>query len=160
MTKTVPFSTQELFAFIDRAGKATWASGGAKESQPQRPDYNELVYVEGELEYRDSYTGAFRSWGTEVVRYQGVPIWNCLYGGGMIEGKEHLADETYAVLKKALRTDEDTFQSMRGPAALQEGDWLYSYTQEGDVSEFHGYEEIRYKGDLVFFHRTIGGKIG
>lgn len=94
----------------------------------------------------------------EVVRFKGEPIWASLYGG-MIEGKEDLADEAFGFLKKAMSADEENFLSFRGPNELEEGDWKYSYEQIGDVFEFHGYEKIHYKNELVFFHRIIGGVI-
>ena len=40
-----------------------------------------------------------------------------------------------------------------------EGEWRYKDDQDGDVFEFSGYEEIYYQGELVFFHRIIGGLI-
>ena len=67
--------------------------------------------------------------------------------------------ETFGFLKKAFLTDEPQFQTFRGPQSLKEGDWEYSYKQEGDIEEFTGYEEIRHQGKLVFFHRMIGGVI-
>ena len=76
-----------LFEFIDRAGKATYAGGGKNEEKPQRPGFFELLYREGNLEYRDSYTGHSRSGGQEVVRLNGKVVWWSGYGGGMVQGK-------------------------------------------------------------------------
>ena len=152
-------NTQKLREFIARAGADTYAGGGAREENPERKGFVELTYSEGNLGYRDSYTGFYRSRGMELVRQSGEPIWSSLYGGGMIEGKENLASETFTFLKKAMSTDEDGFDSFRGPHELTDGDWKYTYTQEGDVREFNGYEEIHFKGELVFFHRIIGGII-
>ena len=49
---------KQLFDFVDRAGKATYAGGGKHEEHPERPGFLELVY-DKELPwyYRDSYTG-------------------------------------------------------------------------------------------------------
>jgi len=49
--------------------------------------------------------------------------------------------------------------STRGGEEFSDGEWNYSYNQEGDKSEFSGYEEIHLNGELVFFHRVIGGII-
>src|SRR3990167_4372346 len=70
------FIPQELFDFVDRAGKATYAGGGKYEENPERPGFFELVYNE-ELPwyYRDSYTGHSRSGGQEIVRFNDKPIW-------------------------------------------------------------------------------------
>ena len=98
----------KLHEFVSKAGAATYAGGGKEEDNPQRPGFKELVYMEGDFSYRDSYTGFTRS---------------------------------------------------RGPFNLTDGDWKYKYLQEGDIEEFNGYEEIYYLGELVFFHRIIGGII-
>ncbi len=133
--------------------------GGGKEVKPERKDFHELEYREGDFYYRDSYTGHIKSRGMELIRYKGKPVWSALYGGGMIEGKEDLTNETFKFLKKAMSTDERNFQFFRGPHNLKDGDWEYKYDQEGDVEEFSGYEEIYYKNELVFFHRVIGGLV-
>lgn len=158
MNNNAFFTSQELFEFIDRAGKSTYAGGG-KEVKPERKDFHELEFEDGDFYYRDSYAGHYRSRGMEVVRYKSKPIWAALYGGGMTEGSEKLANETFKFLKKAMSEDENGFQSFRGPHNLTDGDWRYSYEQNGDPFEFNGYEEIFYKNELVFFHRVIGGKI-
>lgn len=146
-----------LTEFIDRAGKATYAGDGKYENKPQRPDFFELVYREGDWEYRDSYTGHSRSGGQEVVKKGGKPVWWSGYGGGMVQGKEDLSDKAFKFLKKALSQEEKGFDSLRGPHQFLDGDWKYTYTQEGNVSDFYGYEEIYYKGKKVFWHRAVGG---
>ncbi|TSC66594.1 MAG: hypothetical protein CEO21_145, partial [Microgenomates group bacterium Gr01-1014_80] len=114
-----------------------WSMGGGSESEsPERPGFEELEYAEGDWSYRDSYTGYYRSWGMEVVRFKGEPVWSSLYGGGMIKGKENLANETFNFLKKAMSADEENFLSFRGPHELEDSEWRYKYNQDGDVFEF------------------------
>lgn len=149
---------KQLFDFVDRAGKATYAGGGKYEQNPERPDFSELVYdKEPPFYYRDSYTGHSRSGGQEVVRVDGKPVWWSGYGGGMVDGKEDMSHETFEFLKKALSQDEEGFDSLRGPHEFADGDWKYTYTQDGDITDFYGYEEITYKGEKVFWHRAVGG---
>lgn len=152
------FTPRELYKFLDKAGKATYAGGG-KEVEPERKDFHELEYRDGDFYYRDSYAGHYRSRGMEIVRYEGKPVWASLYGGGMVEGRENLANQTFEFLKKAMSNEEKGFESLRGPHEFLDGDWKYSYEQSGDVYEFNGYEEIYYKDELVFFHRIIGGRM-
>lgn len=158
MKTQLPFASKQLFDFIDKAGKATWVGGG-KEVNPERKDFHELEFKEGNFYYRDSYTGHYRSRGMELVRHKSKPVWAALYGGGMVDGKEDLANETFEFLKKAMSRDEEGFESFRGPHKFEEADWKYSYEQTGDIFEFNGYEEIYFKNKLVFFHRIIGGVI-
>lgn len=150
-------SNKQLFDFVDRAGKATYAGGGKYEEHPERPGFFELVYEESPLSYRDSYSGHARSGGQEIVRYENKPIWWSGYGGGMVDGKEDLSNVTFEFLKKALSQDEEGFDSLRGPHEFTDGDWKYTYTQDGDISDFYGYEVIMFKCEKVFWHRAVGG---
>lgn len=149
----------QLFAFIQKAGRSTYATSGVDSTSYDEGGFKILSFTEGDYEYIDTYTGFFRSRGQEVVRFKGKPVWIASYGGGMVEENEALAMETFGFLKKAFLTDEPQFQTFRGPHSLKEGDWEYSYKQEGEIEEFTGYEEIRHQGKLVFFHRMIGGVI-
>src|SRR3989344_2504245 len=138
------FPLKTLDQFLQKATAATYAGGGGYEKKSQRPGYYELTFKDGDWFYRDSYTGHYRSWGTELVRFKGKPVWNALYGGGMAVGLDPLAK---------------TWHSFRGPKSLTRGDWQYRYQQQGDIKMFSGYEEIRFKGKVVFSHRIIGGLI-
>lgn len=154
MTQPDPTKLQQ---FIKKASSQTYAAGADEVPNPEKPEFKELVFEEGDFSYRDSYTGYIRSRGMELVRFKDKPVWAAVYGGGMVDGKKDLAHHCFEFLKKAfLARDEDSF---RGPKEFTYGDWKYLYNQEGDVTEFSGYEEIHYKGELVFFHRVIGGLI-
>ena len=153
------YDLDKLKDFIHKAAAKTYAGGGRPEKNPERKGFIELVYQDGDFSYRDSYTGFTRSRGMEVVRYKGLPIWSSSYGGGMVSGQEHFAKDTFNFLKKAMLSKEPGSDSFRGPTSLIDNDWKYEYQQEGEVEEFKGYEEIYFKGNLVFFHRIIGGEI-
>lgn len=153
------FSLEELSVFITNASKATYMGGGKKEETPERPNFTELIYSKGEFTYRDSYTGFYRSWGTETVRHNNKPAWVTMYGGGMEKGKEDLALETFNFLKKAISNKEESSRSFRGPNEYSKNEWGYSYKQTGNISNFSGEEEIYYKDELVFTHKIIGGLV-
>lgn len=153
------FSPLALFTFVDLAGKSTYAAGKPPLKNSERKDFIEWEFTQGKWSYRDSYTGHIKSTGQEIVRYDGEIVWANSYCGGMTEGNEARAGEAFDFLKLAISQDETAFQSLRGPAQFTQGDWLYKYTQEGDITNYHGYEEILYKSGVVFFHRTIGGVV-
>ena len=152
------FNLDELSKFIHKADAATYAGGGQHEKNPERTGFDELIYSEGDFSYRDSYTGSSQSRGMTVVRYKGETVWASMYGGGIVSGKENIDKQIICFLKKCMMAKKD-FESFRGPHNLKEGDWEYKYTQEGNIEEFSGYEEIHYQGELVFFHRVIGGMV-
>lgn len=149
----------KLQDFLLKASAVTYAGGGKEEESPQRPGFKELVYTEDGWNYRDSYTGFYRARGMEVVQHKDIPVWTASYGGGMIEGKEDMAGEIYKFLKKAMLAKDPNIYSARGPQFFKDGDYEYRYSQDGGIEEFNGYEEIYLKGELVFFHRIIGGII-
>ena len=151
--------SKALYSFIKKAQRATYAGGKPHVKSPERKGFNELVFKEGILEYRDSYVGFFRSRGMEVIRKNNVPIWSSSYGGGMINEKEKIANETFSFLKKALSQKEGGIVSFRGPQNFVDDNWRYNYHQDGTLQEFMGYERIFYNDKLIFFHRIIGGSI-
>src|SRR5258708_30074381 len=102
----LPFTTDELYEFVNRAQKNTYAGGATDLPSPERPGFHELEYKEGEFYYRDSYIGFHRSRGMEVVRFKDKPVWSQSYGGGMVKGKEEIANHTFEFLKKAMASDE------------------------------------------------------
>lgn len=147
----------QLFAFIKRADHVTYAGNGKAEIIPERPGFIELTYAEGDLFYRDSYTGYYRAAGITIVRFKKEPLWYTIYGGGMVPNAGEATMPTFNFLKKALLAPSDKFKSQRGPHIFAENDWEYTYTQDGDVSDFSGYEAITFKRKKVFFHRVSGG---
>lgn len=149
-----------LLKFIKTAGSATYAGGGSYEKIPERPGFLELVYQENDWHYRDSYTGFYRSRGTETVRYQNQVVWVSQYGGGIENGFENRAGETFNFLKSAILHNNNSIkQTFRGPRVYAQDDWSYTYHQEGEVEDFWGLETIKYKHKIVFTHRIIGGTI-
>lgn len=152
-------SREQLLSFLEKASLATYAGGGKREEHPERAGFVELVFTDGDLSYRDSYTGFYRSWGEELVRYNNEPYWTSLYGGGMVAGKESFAKETFDFLKRALQQKEKGIFSVRGLQLYEDGEWKHAYIQKGDYDNFSGYQEIFYKGDLVFFHHVMGGLV-
>ncbi len=155
----MPFTNDDLYNFIYRASSATYAGGGAYEKVSQRPGFLEMIFRDGDWHYRDSYTGFYRSSGSEVVRYQDQIVWVSNYCGGMAKGANDLASETFGFLKKAMLAKPKDKQSFRGPDYFKEVGYEYSYLQKGDVLSFSGYEEIKKDGIPVFSHEIIGGVI-
>lgn len=150
----------QLHKFLREASRATYAGDGV-EAEPWRRGFKELEYKDGDWYYRDSYAGFFQSWGQEVIWYQDKPIWNSLYGGGMVKKASRdrgFAKQTFEFLKKALCQKESEFQP-RGPEKFTERDWEYECNVQGDIKNFKGSEKILYKGEVVFTHDFIGGAV-
>lgn len=154
------FNLIQLAKFLVKAKTQTYAGEG-QEITAQRPGFTELEFKEGDLEYRDSYSGFFQAPGQEVVRYKGKPIWVMAYSGGMekkYHGDAEFAEKTFSFLKQALLRVEES-SPYRGPDNLKEGDYEYINRVEGDITNFRGQEQILYKGEKVFTQDYIGGLI-
>lgn len=151
---------KELAGFLVKAKSQTYAGDG-KEIPPQRPGFKELVFIDGNWEYRDSYTGFYFAPGQEIVRFQGRPVWAMAYSGGMrpeYHGKGDFAKQTFTFLKQALLRIEVS-RPFRGPKNFQDGEWEYRDSSEGDITDFKGAEYIFYKRKEVFRQYYIGGRI-
>ncbi|MBD3155384.1 MAG: hypothetical protein GF368_01890 [Candidatus Aenigmarchaeota archaeon] len=151
---------KELCQFLVKAKIQTYAGDG-KRVEPERSDFKELEFSEGEWCYRDSYTGFYRAPGQEVVRYKGKPIWIMSYSGGMkpkYHEKLKFSKQTYNFLKEALKRVKVS-SPFRGPESFKKGDYEYINKVEGNVKAFKGEEKIFYKGEEVFSQDYIGGLI-
>lgn len=160
MPKMMNINIKELSKFLVKAKVQTYAGDG-KEIAPQRTDFRELEFKEGDWEYRDSYSGFYFAPGQEIVRFQGKPVWNMAYNGGMLAQYHSdfaFAKKVYAVLKEALRLVKES-RPFRGPNKLKKEDFEYVDNSEGDITSFKGTEKIFYKGKEVYKQDYIGGLI-
>jgi len=145
----------ELARFLVTAKRRTYAGDGKELTNPQRPDFKELVFEDGLWNYRDSYTGYFMAPGQEVVRFDEKPVWVMSYWGGMLHefsGDRVLARETFDFLKKALR-GVSLDAPFRGPRNFTLENFRYSSSYEGDITDFNGAESIM--KDMEFGARTV-----
>jgi len=151
---------KELSNFLIKAKAETYARSG-KEIISQREGFKEMDFSDGDWYYRDSYSGYFMAPGQEVVRFKGQPIWAMAYSGGMLpeyHRNKDFAKQTFSFLKKALLKVELS-RPFRGPERLEEGDWEYRDSSEGDIRDFKGTEIIFFRGKEVFRQNYIGGLI-
>ena len=152
---------EELSKFLVKAKTNTYASGSERNVAPQRPDFDELEFKEGDWEYRDSYCGFFRAPGQEIVRFKGEPVWNMSYDGGMLEefyDNKEFAEQTFKFLQKAMR-NVDVNKPFRGPNNFKDDDYEYIMEVNGDIKSFKGTEKILFKGKAVFVQNFMGGLI-
>lgn len=159
-SENIMIDIKELTRFLVKAKVNTYAING-KEIPSQRPGFKELEFIEGNWEYRDSYTGFYFAPGQEIVRFKGKPVWAMSYNGGINE-KYHsnldFAKQTYKFLKEALKRVEES-RPFRGPKNFKQEGYEYVDKSEGDIRFFRGTEKIFYKGKEVFIQDYLGGLI-
>ena len=155
-------STARLSAFLVEAKRRTYAGldDDATVAAQIFPGSKQLEYRERDLSYRDIYFGMTWFVGQEVVQAGERVIWSMSYAGGLSSG---IADRSevlavYAFLRKAL-LGIGAERPFRGPLLFEEGDLRYVNAPEGDISEFHGEEQIISAGTRVYSLRYSGGII-
>lgn len=154
------FQISQLKKFLFNAN----ANGYANNEQrimPQRPNFKELDYIEGDWYFRDSYTGWYQAPGQEVVYYKDKPVWVMAYSGGIkpeYQQNEKLTEETFIFLKEAL-LKMDPEKPYRGPINYKRDEWCYISKVKGDVKDLLGNEKIYFRNDLVFEQNFIGGMV-
>jgi len=98
--------------------------------------------------------------GQEIVYFQERPLWCMGYAGGVLrEMQASVATvDLYACLRLALRQVQPA-RPYRGPALLQEGDFIYQDESRGSSERFWGQETITYQGQWVYELHYHGGLI-
>ena len=162
MVIETPFGLDDLVAFIIRARNHGYAGSAKEVNNPQRPGFKEfLPYSEGSFEYIDSYAGHYYAPGQEVVRFNGTPVWNMAYNGGIIpqfQGNLEFAKQISNFLKDALARVDYT-RPFRGPNCFVLSPFIYFNQSEGDITNFKGTERIIFSLNEVFRQDYIGGLI-
>lgn len=139
---------KEIIEFLIKAKQKTYAGKGA-EVESSRPNSHDLKYSEGDYMYLDTFLGGEKFVGEEALWIKGIPYWSMNYAG-RVTGDNFSGD----FLKEALlRVPLD--KPFRGPDFYENGDYIYEAKIEGNFEWFQGYENISYKGEVIydcFFH--------
>jgi hypothetical protein len=155
-------SKTRLAAFLVTAKRKTYAGldDDATVAAPILRGSKQLEYSEQDLHYRDIYFGMSFFAGQETVTANERVIWSMSYAGGVspdiTDRGRFLA--IYAFLRQALLGIGEA-RPFRGPSQFEQGDFRYINTSEGDISEFHGTEQIYHGATRVYDLRYSGGII-
>jgi|ERR1700687_50396 len=155
-------ATTRLAAFLVTAKRRTYAGldDEATVAAPILRGSKQLEYSEHDLSYRDIYFGMSFFVGQETVTANERVIWSMSYAGGVspdiTDRGRFLA--IYAFLRQGLLGVGEG-RPFRGPSQFEQGDFRYTNTSEGDISEFHGTEQIHHGATRVYDMRYSGGII-
>jgi Domain of unknown function (DUF5680) len=151
------YTTSSLTRFIIRAKKATYVSGGVKNSS-SRPGSHDLSFREGDWTYRDSYFGGTDFIGQETVWLKDEPVWSMIYYGYIFRPDLIDGGRAAQTLRAALSTETaqgrllDNFECS-GPHGH------FSISSEGSIEHFKGRETITVNGTLAYALDYMGGLI-
>lgn len=141
---------QELHYFLVEAKGKTYAAKKGQ-TEPSRPGALDYAYANGKYSYRDSFVGSSKFAGEEVVYENGGAVWSMNYYG-RVTGECFDGD----FLKEALLR-VPAAKPFRGPESYTRGDFHYHCAVSGDLSFFHGREEIFYRDEKVYECLVHGG---
>lgn len=147
-----------LDAFLREANLSTYANENVKKASPLRPGSSDYHFEKGDLTYHDTYFGATKFVGEEIVYKNGKPVWGMNYYGFTVSNEisEGLFD---AILRPALMSGSGDNIPVRGPREFINGEWKYTFNADGDLENFTGIEEISKNGKVVCRLHCHGGFI-
>jgi len=147
-----------LDAFLREANLNTYVNENVKKASPLRPGSNDYHFERGDLTYHDTYFGATKFVGEEIVYKSDKPAWGMNYYGFTVsdEINEDLFD---AILRPALMSGSGDNIPVRGPKEFINGEWKYTFNADGDLANFTGIEEISKNSKVVCRLYCHGGFI-
>ncbi len=148
----------QIDAFLRKANANTYANADVKRAEPLRPGSHDYNFEDGDFVYHDTFFGATKFIGEEIVYQKGAPIWGMNYYGFTIDDSisEGLFD---SILRPALMSGSGDNIPVRGPKEFINGEWKYTFSTEGGLDNFTGIEEISKNNEVVCRLYCHGGMI-
>lgn len=154
----VELPVEVLSAFLREANLATYANESTERVASLRPGSKDYHFEKGDLTYHDTYFGATRFIGEEIVYKSGIRAWGMNYYGFTID--ETISEGLFdSILRPALMSGSGDNIPVRGPKEFINGEWKYTFMPEGDLANFTGLEEISKGGRIVCRLHCHGGFI-
>lgn len=149
---------KELASFLKEANLNTYANENAEKAVSLRPGSRDYHFNRGDLTFHDTYFGATKFIGEEIVYKNDKPTWGMNYYGFTID--ENISEGLFdAILRPALMSGSGDNIPVRGPKEFVNGEWKYTFEAEGTLANFTGIEEIFRNGKIVSRLHCHGGFI-
>jgi hypothetical protein len=147
-----------LNAFLREANLNTYANENVEKASSLRPGSRDYHFEKGDLVFHDTFFGATKFMGEEIIYKNGKAAWGMNYYGFTLneEISENLFD---AILRPALMSGSGDNLPVRGPKEFVNGEWKYTFKTEGNLKNFTGVEEISRNGEVVCRLYCHGGFI-
>ncbi|MDD2578273.1 MAG: DUF5680 domain-containing protein [Candidatus Dojkabacteria bacterium] len=147
-----------LDAFLREANLNTYANENVKKVSPLRLGSKDYHFEKGDLAYHDTYFGATKFLGEEIVYKSGKATWGMNYYGFTISNE--IREDLYgSILRPALMAGSGDNIPIRGPKEFINGEWKYTFNADGDLANFTGVEEISKNDEVVCRLYCHGGFI-
>lgn len=149
---------KKLASFLIEANKNSYANKLISKAMPSRLASEDYHFEKNEYVYHDTYFGSRDFMGEEIVYKDQKPIWGANYFGCILS-PEIKEKELYDFLRQALVRESLGIIPVRGPANFANGNWLYEFSVNGDLTNFSGLESITFKAEQVYRCLLHGGLI-
>lgn len=146
-----------LEQFIIKAKAATYVGGG-NHVVSSRTNSHDLVFIDGNLKYLDSYYGGTDFVGQEAVWENDTPVWAMNYYGRILDPTLVDAGRAAKVIRSALST---LYQEGRflGEFNFAVDGYTYEDRNDGTYKQFVGVEKIFVQEKQVYQLNYHGGII-
>lgn len=137
-----------LAVFLKEANLNTYANEWVQKAVSLRPGSSDYHFEKGDLTYHDTYFGATKFIGEEIVYKNGKRAWGMSYYSFTLNSEisECLFD---AILRPALMSGSGDNIPVRGPKEFINSEWRYTFNATGNLSNFTVLEEISKNGEVV-----------
>ncbi|RAL26452.1 DUF5680 domain-containing protein [Thermoflavimicrobium daqui] len=137
------FDQKAFLSFLNEAQKSSFTSKPTNQAYSP-PNSKQYEYDQDPFRYWSIYFGSLYFSGQDIVFLKNDPIWTMNYYGGITSDITDIKEITkiYQVLNEAIFLENQT-QSLRGPAQMTKGSYLYSNQFNGSIALFTGAENIK-----------------
>ncbi|HRX15880.1 MAG TPA: DUF5680 domain-containing protein [Spirochaetota bacterium] len=149
---------KQFVEFLFKAKRNTYAVGENGVKEPQSDGSTIMRYQNKQLVYVDRFYGGEPYIGEEILFYDNMAVWGMNYTGRLIEANWNLRGDVYAFLQMALKENGAAFPA-RGPEIYRDADYTYRTNIKGTVEFFSGYEEVLFRGEVIYKGYYHGGSV-
>ena len=147
-----------LESFLKEANLNTYANKKAEKAASLRHGSRDYHFEKDDLTFHDTYFGATKFIGEEIVYKNNKPTWGMNYYGFTLN--DNISEGIFdAILRPALMAGSGDNIPVRGPEEFINGEWKYTFKAEGSLANFTGIEEISKNEEIVCRLHCHGGFI-
>ncbi|WP_246998398.1 DUF5680 domain-containing protein [Halosolutus gelatinilyticus] len=146
----------DLSDFVAKAHRNGYATAQPDADEEQQGTV--ITYDRDDWTYRDHYYGSEAFLGSEIVIFDGRPVWGMSYYGDLISKN---ADRTtvYSFLRDALK-QATSDRPYRGPPLFESAELTYRSSVTGDMHRFEGNELVGDEESTIYRGTFVGGRVG
>ncbi len=116
-----------------------------------------ITFSDADWSMEDNFFGGEPYGGQQVVFYNGLPAWVCVYYGRVHETIIN-PDRIYDFLREALQHPPE-HRPFRGPDSYKKDNLEYKNEFDGETENYSGKEVILENGKQIYWAKYLGGLV-